>query len=46
MHTGFWWSNLREGDRFEDSGVDDRIILKLILETWFGRGGHGLDRSG
>jgi hypothetical protein len=28
MHTGFWCGNLREGDHFEDAGVDVRIILK------------------
>jgi hypothetical protein len=22
VHTGFWWGNLRERDRFEDPGVD------------------------
>jgi hypothetical protein len=28
MHTGFWWENLSEGDHLEDSGVEERIILK------------------
>jgi hypothetical protein len=41
------WGNLREGDHLEDSGVDGRVILKCIIETWNGwGGGHGLDRSG
>jgi hypothetical protein len=25
--TGFWWSNLRQRDRWGDPGVDGRIIL-------------------
>ena len=33
---GFWWENLREGDHWENLGVDGRIILKRILEKWDG----------
>ena len=39
MYTTFWWENLREGDHFEDPGVDGRIILKWIFE----RLGGGVD---
>jgi hypothetical protein len=28
VHTGFWWGNLSERHRLEDSGVDVMIILK------------------
>jgi hypothetical protein len=32
MYTTFWWENLREGDHFEDPGVDGRITSKWIFE--------------
>jgi hypothetical protein len=32
------------GDHLEDSGVNERIILRWNLEKW--NGGHGMDRSG
>jgi hypothetical protein len=35
-HAGFWWGNLREVDHVENPGVDGRIILKWIFETWTG----------
>jgi hypothetical protein len=46
VHTGFWWEILREGDHFGNRGVDERIILKWILEKFEGGRGHGLDQSG
>jgi hypothetical protein len=41
VHTGFWWGNLREGDHFEDLGVDEGIIFKWVFKTR--EGGHGMD---
>jgi len=35
VHPGFWWGNLREGEResrLKHLGVDRRIILKYILK--------------
>jgi hypothetical protein len=31
VHTGFWFGNLRERDRFEDPGVDERVKIKWIF---------------
>jgi len=38
VHTGFWCGNMRERDHVEDPGLDGRIILRLILRKWDGRG--------
>jgi hypothetical protein len=43
VHTGFWGRDLREGNHLEDPDLDERIILKWILQevVW----GQGLDSS-
>jgi hypothetical protein len=38
VHTGFCWGDLREGDHFEDQGIDGRRILKRSSAS--GMGGH------
>jgi hypothetical protein len=30
----FWWGSLRERDRWEDRGVDGRIMLGWIIKKW------------
>jgi len=30
-YTGFWWGHQKERDRLEDSGVDQKIILRWII---------------
>jgi len=37
VHTGFWWGDLRERDHLEEPGLDERIILKWISNTWNGK---------
>jgi hypothetical protein len=34
MYTWFWWGNLRERHHLEDSGIDERIILRWIFRKW------------
>ena len=36
VHIGFQWGKQRDGDHLENRGVNDRIILIGILETWDG----------
>jgi len=42
VYTGFWWGNLREGDHFEDPGVDGMIILIWMFRKWDVRAWTGL----
>ena len=41
-NTGFWWGNLRERGQLEDTGVDERIILRWIFRKWDVGAGTGL----
>jgi len=34
IHTGFWFGDLREGDRLEGVGIVGKIILKWISRKW------------
>jgi hypothetical protein len=36
VHTKFWWGNLREGDHWEDLGLDGRVILSGSSITGMG----------
>jgi len=31
IHRAFWWTDMKERDYSEDTKVDERIILKWIL---------------
>ena len=33
MSTGFWWCSMKERDDTEDIGIEDRTILKWMLEN-------------
>jgi hypothetical protein len=43
VRAGFWWGTLWKKYRFEDLGIDGRMMLKWIFKKWVG--GHGLDCS-
>jgi len=42
--TVFWWGNLWERDNSEDTGFDERIILRWIFKTWDGKVSTGFMR--
>jgi len=42
MHREFLYKDLKEGDHFEDTGVDGSIILKCIFKKWEWREWTGL----
>jgi hypothetical protein len=46
VYTGFWWGDLREVDHLEDLGVDIRIILKRLFNSWFGEAWTVFNRIG
>jgi hypothetical protein len=31
VYTKFWWENLREGDHFEDPGIDGKILRQAVM---------------
>jgi len=37
MHTHFWWLNLKKSDNLQDLVIHDSIILKLAMNTYYGR---------
>ena len=37
MHTGFLWVNLKKRDNSPCLGVDGSIILKFVMNTYYGR---------
>jgi hypothetical protein len=41
MRSWFWWGNVREGHHLQNLGIDGRIIIKWIINRWYG--GHGMD---
>ena len=34
VRTEFCWGNLKDRDHLEDSGADERIIIKWIFRKW------------
>jgi hypothetical protein len=44
VYTGFCWRNQRDRDRFQDPGLDGKMIVRCIFRKWYV--GYALDRSG
>ena len=42
MYAGFWCGKVRERHHLEDTGMDEKIILRWIIRKWDGVG-QGLD---
>jgi hypothetical protein len=36
VYTGLSWGNPRERNHLEDSGIDERIMLRWIFRAWIG----------
>ena len=36
VQTGFWWGDVREGNDWEDLGIDGRTVSKWICREWTG----------
>ena len=34
MRTGFWWVNVKERDKLKDLGIDGRIFIQRIFNSW------------
>jgi hypothetical protein len=34
VHTAFWGGKLKEGDHVKDPGVEEKTILKLVLNKY------------
>jgi hypothetical protein len=36
VQKGFRWGDLREGENWEDLGIDGRVVLQWIFKKWEG----------
>jgi hypothetical protein len=42
VHKGFWWGDPRERSHLEETGIDERILLKWIFKKWGRKAWTGL----